>query len=232
MGTRSPSLRPFSAALPALLLASGCGGTGAGAPGSSTVAEHMYAHYREVGRVQTAILLGDVNQARPSARWLAGHDMPRGFPAASSPYVETMRLLAREVSAATDVDHAARATAAMGGTCGACHAALGVGPEFGMDAPPSPDESHPMVRHLWAADRLWAGLIGPSEDSWWAGARALASTPFFEDRVGPGGESAVRDLRRLAGEADRAGAREERVRIYGEVLTTCARCHQLHGVAR
>src|SRR5262245_53079650 len=67
--------------------------------------------------------------------------------------------------------------------CGQCHAAAGSGPSF-----PEADDADAelglsdtlgdrMERHAWAANRMWEGLIAPSDSAWRAGSAELASVP-------------------------------------------------------
>jgi hypothetical protein len=88
-----------------------------------------------------------------------------------------------------------------------------------------------MQRHQWAAERLWDGLVVPSDEAWQAGALALSEAPLAPQELTPGKspvpkvgemEQMVHALARQALDADRA---EVRAHVYGQVLAACAACH-------
>jgi len=139
-----------------------------------------------------------------------------------------------EASAAAAMAHdlgpAAAATASLGATCGACHEATGADPMFDPDPPPMQDEgaAAAMRRHQWGVDRMWEGLIMPSQESWRWGAETIDETPGCTD-VDP--EDAYRielcqKVEALGRSALDARTRDDRTRIYGEFLATCSSCHQ------
>jgi hypothetical protein len=90
-----------------------------------------------------------------------------------------------------------------------------------------------MARHVWAAERMWEGLIGPEDFAWssgasalkegWLNPRAVVSDPDDRMRV----RELVTQVYSLGAEAEAAQGSEERARIYGEFLTTCIDCHRL-----
>ena len=82
-----------------------------------------------------------------------------------------------------------------------------------------------MVRHLWAADRMWEGLVGPSDDAWLAGSSALAGSLSLPSGNVRGPEELLRQVGALAGEAETATGQEARAEIYGRLLGTCSQCH-------
>ena len=85
-----------------------------------------------------------------------------------------------------------------------------------------------MARHQWAADRLWEGLIAPSDQSWLNAAEVLLEVPLA--LAGTQGTEQTRALTErvhsLGHQARSAARSSDRVRIYGEILGTCADCHQ------
>ena len=93
-----------------------------------------------------------------------------------------------------------------------------------------------MVRHIWAADRMWEGLIGPSDEAWAAGSSALlAEWPGLDDLPGEAGGSGgarnyVPQLQDLAKRSVSARDREDRASLYGELLGTCFGCHRAVGI--
>jgi cytochrome c553 len=93
-----------------------------------------------------------------------------------------------------------------------------------------------MLQHFWGADRMWDGLIAPSDTSWRAGAQALADPAAYEPLLGAAGtrqgdaQTLAASLRALGARASGAASQDEREAVYGEVLATCTGCHQLLGV--
>jgi hypothetical protein len=98
---------------------------------------------------------------------------------------------------------------------------------FAAAPPVPPDEptiEARMVRHRWAADRLWEGVVGNSNRAWREGLEVLVTAPLDDDS-----ENArfARKLQRQAIEAlaPSPGPLVERGASYGEILVTCASCH-------
>jgi hypothetical protein len=92
-----------------------------------------------------------------------------------------------------------------------------------------------MRRHQWAAERLWDGLVVPSDEAWKWGATSLSEAPLAPEQLTPGkspvpkvGElaQAVHAIARQATEVERVDVRAD---LYGDVLATCAECHQWLG---
>ncbi len=87
-----------------------------------------------------------------------------------------------------------------------------------------------MPGHQWAAAQMWRGLIGPSDERWIAGARALATVRLTSvaQSVTPASELDVDDLARIRLYANRAltaKPQEARAELFGTLLTTCTHCH-------
>ena len=146
-----------------------------------------------------------------------------------------LRRGAEHVVAAATLQEASRGAASMAAACGQCHTAVGA--PLRLDDPsavPEGDDlgSH-MVRHLWAADRMWDGLMSPSDELWSAGATALADDPLFlggpEDR-GAEIDRLAREAHQIATEARRTGDTDARAELYARLITGCAGCHALAGV--
>jgi mono/diheme cytochrome c family protein len=200
-----------------------------GCAGTPPAEERMFDHFSRAGHVQTALILGDLNGARRPARWLAES---ADFPDGGDAWVDQLRRSARAVVEASSVDQAADAAGEMAASCAGCHGELG-GPRFGTG--PGVEEggtvaSH-MVRHLWAMDRMWEGLIGGSDEAWDRGARVLADQEP-EVRI-PGGPSTAALARSLHREASSAmdAVPERRPAAYASLVKTCAACHIVTGVA-
>jgi cytochrome c556 len=218
-----------------LLLATSTLAACAGGPDPNTAApSHMFAHFMQVGVIQSAIVSGDVGATRGPARWLASHQAEQ-FPAAAEPALEQMRAEARIILAQDELTEIARSLARMGTACGNCHRVTDGGPHLKLgEAPPltSAPEEH-MNRHIWAVDRLWEGIIGPSDASWAAGAAALVGAPLTFGAGGATSDQAdqlARKVHDLATRATAATDPKDRAAVYGELLQTCTLCHEALGL--
>lgn len=82
-----------------------------------------------------------------------------------------------------------------------------------------------MARHQWAADRLWEGIVGPSDSHWRSGLYVLANTHLTSIEVDR--PALANRMRTLALDAYNVPAKSlaERAATYGELLVTCAQCH-------
>ena len=134
---------------------------------------------------------------------------------------------------ASDIEEAAAATAAIAVDCGNCHRATGVEPDFVEAGDPAEwaDTASHMQRHQWAADRLWEGLIGPSDGSWSRGIRMLAEEPLlgtvtgWDDADSEEGDYLARQVHELGRDAASALTPDARITVYQKMLATCATCH-------
>jgi mono/diheme cytochrome c family protein len=193
----------------------------------------MFEHFARAGVIQTAVIRADLEGVRPAARLLAEDEGAEGLPSASEPYLANFRQQAGTVAAAETLDDAAVAAARLFRSCGACHEALPGGPSFtlGDSAPADPDPLAHMSRHLWAVDRMWAGLVGPSEVAWAEGLESLQDDPLQAEEL-PGGtareddvEEMAEQLHREAYYAKQAADWSSRTDAYGRILASCAGCH-------
>jgi mono/diheme cytochrome c family protein len=211
----------------------------------SAFVEHMHGHLDQISEIKEAVIAGNLADTREPATWLATHEAPQGLVKAWLPYVEEMRRYAARVAEATDLVGAASAVSEIARTCGDCHRASGLSIAFGFDERP-PEELQSLMtqmqRHLWAADRMWEGLIGPSDLAWNRGAAILSEVHLATtDIAGSSAEGAsaaenqiqISDLlRRARGMGEQGGLAtsvELRSGLYGEFLSLCATCHKLTG---
>jgi len=207
-----------------------------GAEDISEVAMHMHEHLARITTIKALLIMGNLDGIREPATWLADHETVAGLPMNFEPYVGLMRQYAREVNNATDIEAAAIAVSGMARTCSNCHLVNEVVIEFGYDQLPaewSDTVSH-MQRHQWAADRLWEGLIGPSDTAWNRGTDMLIDVPLQSDDVMDGASDDVdpagvdriaRRIHVLAGQGINARTPADRSELYGEMLGLCAECH-------
>lgn len=201
---------------------------------SDALEGRMHRHFETATGIAEAVIDGDLEGARESAAWLLEQETGRGLPSGWSPHVDRMKTAAEAVAEAGDIDAAAAATGTMLTTCGSCHAAHDVAPRFAASIEPTLAETPAgeMERHQWAIDRMREGLIGPSEQAWQHGARMLQAPPVCAATEA----SKVADRARVRTLARRVGALAEaartaetpdaRGRNYGDLLSTCAACHQ------
>lgn len=201
-------------------------------PPQRPLQRHMTFHFAEVAKVREALADGNLEAAREPARaiWLqTDHpDLPRGV---DSP-VHDLRRSAHRAAAASTLEEAAEATAAMGAACARCHGAAGGGPRLAPAfAPLATSDAERMTRHVWAAERLWEGVVGDDDEVWRAGAMALADAPLVPSD-GAGSDQVAtmaRQVHDLAAEAQRVQSAPARAGLYGRLLTTCSGCHERLG---
>jgi cytochrome c553 len=186
--------------------------------------------------MRDAVTRGDLEAARRAANALAELPIESGLSSSRRGRLDAMILAAQHARAAQDMRDAARSLSALAETCGACHTAFG-GPRTVSTAAPTdePDLKTHMLRHQWGAARLWEGLAVPSDEAWKSGAQVLSDAPFPAERLTPGKSpvpaigkltKSVHDLGRKAVTLEDSSARVE---LYGELMATCASCHQWLG---
>ena len=220
--------------LAGLVLSTGCTW---GMGGGQEEVTGMHGNFSRTVDIQTGVVQGDLERARRAAAWLVEPENRSTFPASAQAYQEEMLRQASGIAAAPDLASVSAQAGQLAAACGSCHAALDGGPRFvvGSDAPQGRSQEAHMVRHIWAADRMWEGLVGPSEEAWLAGAESLSGT-------GPGLTEAFRtsfptgvlagfleEVNALANEAMASDEPGERADVYGRILDTCRRCHAAIG---
>lgn len=192
----------------------------------------MRGHYDAAIDLQRAIADGRLADAREMAAWLENHDDrydPQG------PLARELGWAAQTIVHARNVQEAAGGMARLGRACATCHESYKADVRLAYNQlPPAPSMTldGQMARHSWAAERLWQGVIAPSELAWSEGADVMASTTIDLTRTtnAKPNEEVVRladEMRALAASAGRVTDRDVRATIYGETLVTCARCHAI-----
>jgi hypothetical protein len=194
----------------------------------------MQSHYAEAVRVHDAVVRGDLAGARQSAQRLGSH-AETGLPDQAAPFASAMQQAATRAAQAADITTAGTSAAAMLGTCGECHRAVGAMPAVETRPVPTVGQTvgH-MLNHQRATEQLMQGLVVPSSTSWNEGAQALRTAPLGRGKL-PKDPKLTSELmageRRLHQMADRAAGATgtaDRAAIYGEMIGTCASCHSLH----
>jgi cytochrome c553 len=208
----------------------------AGAVGASAVRALMHGHAKLADSMRDALSRGDLDEAKAEGKILAERPMagpPGGLWARK---VDALKAAAEGVANAADLRGASLAMGLVARACGDCHMDFGrpnvlVG-EAGARAA---GVRAYMLRHEWAADRLWDGIVVPSDDAWNAGALALSDDPLAPGELTPGKSpvpgveelgAAVHDLAYQAASTERT---EVRATLYGGILATCAECHKRLG---
>lgn len=201
-------------------------------PERARLLSEMQHHFEAVAGLEQAVVVGDLKAVRARAEaFAAEHVQPQ--PADWKSSVERMVAAARLAGDAEDLEGAAAAVATVAGTCGDCHRALDAVPAL----PPLPDVDQgrtlkaAMHRHRWATDRMWEGIVAPSEERWIRGTALFSFPPGCErgDEVSAESRTQRQALcRRVQSLGQRGHVAEgwpARIEIYGRLLATCATCH-------
>lgn len=196
-------------------------------------AEHMRTHYRDALEIKEAVIAGDLPGVREPARRL--REVPGPSPASWRPYIDKEAELATRTLSARNLATAAKMAGGLANSCGACHEALGGGPRFDPPAAAPVPIAHQarehMLRHQWAADRMWDALVSRNDDIWASGADLLADAPLQRDDLTADVEL-PEELLLLGDRVHGIGAQARtttawpaRAELYGEFIATCAACH-------
>ncbi len=208
-----------------------------GEPSAVDVVGHMHEHLTAITTIKDAVIRGDLKATREPARWLAGHQAPDNVPEQWSGSIEAMRTAARTAVEAQDLEAAAGAAAAMASACADCHRANNISGQFSRHTEPGDEDglaSH-MQRHQWAADRMWEGLIGPSNEAWNQGIDLLLEAPLSTHELSDDDSDygRTRNLSRRVHQLAAHGMMEQdpnrRAGIYADFLAACAACHTTLG---
>lgn len=189
--------------------------------------------------IQTGLVQGDLDRIRSAGTWILDQGSPMGAPSGTADEVETMEAEARTLSTAQNLTVAAGAAGRLAASCGGCHVATNGGPNFvvGSEAPGGSSQEDHMIRHLWAVDRMWEGLVGPSEEAWVAGTEALAATSpsileAIRAEIPPDAlEGFLAGVEDAAVGAQEAKGSAERASAYALVVESCTQCHMALGTS-
>ncbi|MDX1572044.1 MAG: hypothetical protein R3200_16290, partial [Xanthomonadales bacterium] len=190
---------------------------------SNEITLMMHERFAYATMMRTAVIHGYLDRAMRHARQL-------NFALEEMSTVR-IRQLAEAASKATTLAEAAQGIARVAEACGDCHEENKINVVvMGYQAPPlGQDLRARMGRHIWAADRMWEGLVAHSESSWVRGSKALAQDPFFtpddEIRVP---EEKLDELSSIAAEGEAAKRWTKRAEVYGRFLGACADCHETY----
>jgi hypothetical protein len=194
--------------------------------------ELMQDHFTAVVLVRDALIAGNLELAKWNGSFLAQRE-PDPAVASWSMYVDHLRERAAELADAPTLAAAAAASAGLALECGRCHAANAATPTFPtVDRRIAASGTRPhMLRHQWAAEQMWDGMIGPSEARWNDGVAELAEAPLGQDEIfanataAPAIAELAADVHALGEEGRGAKTWDDRAAVYGRLLATCAACH-------
>jgi hypothetical protein len=202
------------------------------AEATPTLDKKMKDHFTWAAAMKKAVIDGKLAEVTGPAKKLVGSDFGQDLPAEWQAHLGPMKAAAKLAAEANNIQGASLAAGHVGAACGSCHAKLG-GPQLDLGKPPgeaSGAKAH-MQRHVWAADRMWEGLMAPADDAWKAGSEALIQAPLSkeelaEDQSVPDEIAAVaKSVHELGPKGRELTEPADRANIYGEFLATCADCH-------
>jgi len=193
---------------------------------------HMKAHFVHASQLRDAVLSGDLSTAKAEAHWLGAH-RETGAPPSWKESLEGFHVAAQVVENASNVEEAAGAVGQLGASCGACHRALDAHPTLGASpfVRRAPGVKAHMAAHLAALERLWNGLIVPSDRAWKEGATLLAQMVVPEKTLAKAGVKPAGSVKMLAEtlrQLSRTAATtpvDQRPAAFGDLLSTCVGCH-------
>ena len=195
-----------------------------------TVKTLMADHFTQATTLRQAVIDGEIETGKRAAASLAGLSLGDDLPEPWKKGLDPFMAAAKKGADASTLDELALATGELASACGSCHQSLG-GPSFEPGDPPavaSGTQAH-MQRHVWAVDRAWEGVVGPSDAAWAAGTDLLAEAPLTSYEMG---KSVPPEVSQLATRVHDMGAKGnaitklgERGQLVGELLGTCSSCH-------
>jgi hypothetical protein len=194
-------------------------------------AAYMRAHFYQAMLLHDAVARGNLETARLEAKRLQQQSAGVPMAARAEAFQGAITRMARQAAGANSLMEAARDTAVILGTCGACHLAMQVRPmpPLSTDIKVGGLVGH-MLLHQHGSDAFVEGLVAPSDSAWNEGVRTFASKQL-DSGDAPGKlrkefAAAETRLAELAGEAGQARGRDREV-VYGKMLATCGACHRM-----
>lgn len=147
-------------------------------PEPTAASRRMHDEFFDSQAARRSVIAGDLAAVRPALERLANRQYADELPLDWMPWIEDLQATARKGMEARSLGEAAVAVAALGQSCADCHSATKGGPgeepaSTKYDAAGATGLEERMARHLWSAEELWLGLIGPRHTSWSRGAAAL-----------------------------------------------------------
>jgi len=194
-----------------------------------TTRSYMLTHYADTVGMRRALVVGKLADFHKAAALVAKDEWTPRLRGDYRPYLDAVRDAAGSAQKASSALAAAAALGKLGEACASCHLKFG-----GPGSPVAPEQlsfaaDPSMVAHAAATDRLWEGLVLPSDTSWSSGMEVLLDAPKLDSDVADVA-AAASHLRALARKGKSAPV-EQRASIFANVLTTCAGCHERLGVS-
>ncbi len=213
-----------SATLVAVLALLGLGG---GAPRTASRTRHeMREHADDLRAIERHLIHGELELAQLRAYMLT-RSTPT-FAASTADAARELTLTARALASAPTIEDALRAEVQLVTACASCHQSHALATQTLPTRPPPdlPTVDAQMARHQWAAERLWDGIVRPSDADFKAGLYVLANTNLLS--LATDRPALARRLRDQAAAAYKRPPRElaARAKTYGDVLLTCWSCHE------
>lgn len=195
-----------------------------GIPPTLAPAARMEFHSREAEAMRFALISGDRTKALMEASSLSSDNWTPHLKPTWKEHMAPMYSAAREYAEATSLHAAAVAVGKLGLACASCHRTLGgPNPEMSAGLPPAPS----MQAHAWSVERLWFGLMAPSDSAWDEAASHLAQSPIVASDVEQV-DAEAKKLQSLAKTA-RTTKGDDRASRFSDIMNTCATCHRRIG---
>ena len=187
----------------------------------------MRTHFSQSEDMRRALIVGNLPALQTAAESIAKDQWTPNLRSDWRPHVEAVRSAAHAAQTAVSLEAGARAFADLGNACSSCHLLTG-GPGSPRFPVPVAGSTEAMVAHEIATERLWQGIVAPSDAAWGEGADGLIAAPELASDVKDVAQRAahVRDWARLA----KTAPANDRARLFGDLLLTCATCHQRVGI--
>jgi hypothetical protein len=190
--------------------------------------QYMLSHYADTEDMRRSLITGRLGDYRQAAAAVARDEWKPASSNDSRAFLDGVRGAASAAEAAPTLAAGAVALGSLGEVCASCHLKSGH-----PEAPLAPEDSSPgpdsrMFAHAVAADRLWAGLILPSDANWMSGVQLLAAASSSSEDAA--GRASLQRLRTL-GQQGEAARVDERGRIFADVLIACSNCHERAAVS-
>jgi mono/diheme cytochrome c family protein len=190
--------------------------------------EYMHRHFDRLHAARDTLIFGDLKTTVESLQWLAEHGAEGPFPDAWQPFTRRFHAIAQRAVETPSAKNLGMRIAELSKECGACHTSNDVEPRLpSVEAAPSgPAFKLHMRGHKWAVDRLWAGLVIPSEKYWKEGIEHLKNAPPHLKNLSEYGDE-LKDAIKYANSVHLEAQSDDRVTTFGRVLAACAGCHEL-----
>lgn len=187
----------------------------------------MEEHFLQISALRDAVVAGDLAATKEPAKWLTEELVADDLPVKWRSFVPAVREAAQAVYDAEDLEAAAYGAAEAAKVCGQCHQSIGIQLQPSSDPDPLQDGTQfaHMDRHAWGVNRMWDGLVAPSDEEWARGVQAFAEAPLHQEGAS---EPLVELANRVHGIAAAAASQTdpaERAGHFAALIATCADCH-------